>query len=350
MNSFNPKFLKGLEVPVGTSWLLGNCMEARGKQDLWLKTKPDVLKALKDLAIVQSAESSNRIEGVTVEKNRLRPLLLKKVKPRDRSEEEVFGYKKALDWIHSRHASIEINPEAICHLHHLAQSGFSGDAGKWKKIQNEIIEIFPDGRSAVRFVPVSPKDTPGAVEHLCRLYKEAERNSTVPDLLAASLFILDFLCIHPFRDGNGRVSRLLTLLLLYKFGYRVGAFISLERINEQTKGDYYEALRRSSNNWHEGKHDPVPFWNYFLGHVKEAYRDLSERVSIKDTPSGGNSELIRNAILEQRAPFTLAEIAEQFKSSSGQLVKKVLYQLKSDGKVELTGRGRGARWKTVRKK
>jgi Fic family protein len=348
MNSFKPKFLKGREIPVGTSWLLGTCMEARGKQELWLKTKPDVLKALKDLAIVQSAESSNRIEGVTVEKGRLLPLLQKKSKPRDRSEEEVFGYKKALDWIHSKHAAIEINTETICRLHLLAQSGFSGDAGKWKKISNEIIEIFPDGRSAVRFVPVSPKDTPRAVEELCRLYGDAERNSIVSDLLAASLFILDFLCIHPFRDGNGRVSRLLTLLLLYKFGYRVGAFISLERINENTKEAYYEALRSSSAHWHEGKHDPVPFWNYFLGHVKEAYRDLSERVSIQDAHAGGSSELIRITILEQRTPFTLAEIAEQFKSSSGQLVKKVLYQLKRDGKVELSGRGRGAKWKTVR--
>lgn len=325
-------------------------MEARGKQDLWLRSKPDVLKALKDLAIVQSAESSNRIEGVTVDKDRLLPLLRKTVKPRDRSEEEVFGYRKALDWIHSKHASIEITSDTVCHLHTLAQSGSAGDAGQWKKKNNEIIEIFPDGRSAVRFVPVSPEDTPKAIEELCLRYHDNQRNSAIPDLLAVALFVLDFLCIHPFRDGNGRVSRLLTLLLLYQNDYKVGAFISLERIIEQSKENYYEALRRTSVGWHEEKHDPVPFWNYFLGHVKEAYRELAERVSFVDGSSGGSSELIRKVILEQHTPFTLATIAEQFKLSSKQLIKKVLYQLKGEGKVVLSGRGRGARWKTRRAK
>ncbi len=350
MRSFSTEFLQNIEVPVGTSWLLGSCMEARGKQDLWLKTRPDVLKALREIAVIQSAESSNRIEGVTVERARLIPLLERKIRPRDRSEEEVFGYRKALDWIHSKHASIEITPATIRHLHFLAQSGFSGDAGAWKKKSNKIIEIQVDGRRAVRFIPVSPKETPAAMKETCLGYKHAGQSSLLPDALAIASFTLDFLCVHPFRDGNGRVSRLLSLLLLYQCGYQVGRFISLERIIESTKEEYYEALRQSSVGWHEGKHDPIPYWNYFLRCLKEAYSELSSRVSMQEAHSGGSSELIRKNILAQHSAFTLAEITEQFKSSSNQLVRKVLYQLKSERKVKLVGRGRGARWRVLKDK
>lgn len=350
MKSFGRKFLKGLAIPVGTSWLLGNCMEARGKQDLWFKTKPDVLEALRELAVIQSAESSNRIEGVTVDKDRLLPLLERKVKPRDRSEEEVFGYRKALEWIHLKHGAIEINPPTIRHLHYLAHSGSSGDAGKWKSANNEIIEIRPDGNRGIRFVPLNPEETPEAIRQTCLAYKQCLGDSLLPDALAIASFTLDFLCIHPFRDGNGRVSRLLSLLLLYQSGYEIGRFISLERIIENTKDDYYEALRKSSIDWHSGKHDPVPFWNYFLGSLREAYGELAERVSVQEAYSGGSSELIRRHILGQRASFTLAELTSQFKSSSEQLVKKVLYQLKAQGKAKLSGRGRGARWKVTNRK
>lgn len=348
MNSFQQRFSKNFELPVGTGWLLGACMEARGKQELWLKSKPETLEALKELAIIQSAESSNRIEGVTVERGRLLPLLAERVPPRDRSEEEVFGYRKALDWIHAKHDSIEININSILQLHSLAQSGFSGDAGSWKKKNNEIIELLPNGHRTVRFVPVGPKETPMAVEQLCLAYAETTNNQLLPDLLIAASFIFDFLCIHPFRDGNGRVSRLLTLLILYKHNYLVGRYISLERVTESTKEDYYYALKQSSKEWHEDSHDIVPFWNYFLGVVKEAYRELAERVSLQEGYSEGKSELVRQKVLSQVGPFALSDLTHDLQSVSPQLVKKILSQLKEEGRLKLSGKGRGARWQVVK--
>lgn len=348
MNSFQAKFLSGLEIPVGTSWLLGTCMEARGKQDLWLQTKAETLEALRELAIIQSAESSNRIEGVTVDKERLMPLLAERTAPRDRSEEEVFGYRRALDWIHAKHSSISIDADTICHLHYLSQSGFSGDAGDWKKRNNEIIELLPNGTRVVRFVPVSPENTPEAMQQLCLGYRHVTEQQLLPDLLAVASFVLDFLCIHPFRDGNGRVSRLLTLLLLCQHNYLVGSFVSLERIIEVTKEGYYQALKDSSKNWHEGNHEVSYFWNYFLGVVRDAYGELAERVKVREGQSRGKSELLKQVILSQRDTFSLADIKSQVETSSPQLIKKVFAELKNSGLLELSGQGRGARWKVRR--
>jgi len=299
-------------------------MEARGKQDLWVQTKPDVLEALRELAIIQSAESSNRIEGVVVNKARLLPLLQGKVPPRDRSEEEVFGYQKALNWIHINFNHISISPDTIKHLHYLSQSGFSGDAGEWQRTNNEIIEILPTGERVIRFVPVKPENTQNSINQLCLSYIHTQQDHKLPDLLSVAAFILDFLCIHPFRDGNGRVARLLSLLLLYQNGYIVGKYVSLERIVEQTKQDYYETLRASSINWHEGCHDLLPFINYFLGLVRESYKELAERVSVQQEALTGKSELIRKSILSKRTPFSLKEITGEFQSVSPQLTKKIL--------------------------
>ena len=223
------------EIPIGTGWLLGACMEARGKQDLWIRQKPEVLEVLREQAIIQSAESSNRIEGVTVAANRLRPLLIARARPLDRSEEELAGYRIALDWIYSRKNRVAITPAVIRRLHALAQGGSSGDAGEWKKRDNEIIEILPTGERSLRFVPVSAKRTPVVVDMLCRRYREITYAEGVPPLLTLATFILDLLCIHPFRDGNGRVSRLTTTLLLQSHGFQVARYVSLERLIEQSK-------------------------------------------------------------------------------------------------------------------
>src|SRR5271156_4601730 len=195
-------------------------MEARGKQDLWIRQKPEVLEVLRQQAIIQSVESSNRIEGVTVAANRLRPLVIGRASPRDRSEEELAGYRAALDWIFSRKRRVAVTqavtpavtPDVIRRLHSLAQGG-AGDAGEWKKHDNEIIEIQPSGERGLRFVPVSAKQTPAAMDMLCRRYGAASDEVRVPRLLIVATFVLDFLCIHPFRDGNGPVSRLITSLL-----------------------------------------------------------------------------------------------------------------------------------------
>jgi len=344
--TLNPQKLAELSIPIGTGWLLGSCMEARGKQDLWMKQKPEILDALREQTIIQSVESSNRIEGVTVPTDRLRPVVLGKVKPRDRSEEELAGYKKAVDWIFSRKRQISIGPSVIQQLHALAQSGFSGDAGEWKKRDNEIIEIMPNGQRKIRFIPTSAKDTPNAIETLCQNYHEACDDQRIPTLLIVATFVFDFLCIHPFRDGNGRVSRLITTLLLEAHGFQVVHFVSLERLVENSKKDYYSVLAECSKGWHEGQNDLVPWWNYFLSTLRSAYKKLEQQMeSTEARPAKSN--LVRQTILAQVEQFTLRDLSIQLPSVSTQLIKKVLEELKKQGKVRLIGRGRGAYWEII---
>jgi Fic family protein len=221
-------------------------------------------------------ESSNRIDGVTVDPGRLRLLVLGDERPRDRSEEEILGYKNALCWIHENHEKTPIEPGTLKHLHAVAQAGIVGDAGAWKESQNEIVELDPEGRLEVRFKPVEPALVPAAVEELCLAYQRTIDQTKIAPLVAVAALVFDVLCIHPFREANGRVSRLLSLLGLYHHGYRVGRYISLERIIEQNSESYYKALQTSSVGWQDGSHDVVPWLHYFLSMVHTAYRELEE--------------------------------------------------------------------------
>ena len=346
MLSLDPKKLAETSIPVGTGWLLGSCMEARGKQDLWLRQKPEVLEALREQAIIQSVESSNRIEGVTIPADRLRPVVIGKVKPRDRSEEELAGYRQALDWIFSRKRQVSIIPKVIQRLHGLAQGGFSVDAGEWKKRDNEIVEILPNGERQIRFVPTSARETPETVDALCRNYREARDDERVPPLLIVATFVFDLLCIHPFRDGNGRVSRLSTTLLLQAHDFQVARYVSLERLIEESKEDYYSVLAECSQGWHEGKNAIVPWWNYFLSMLRRAYKEFEQQIESTEARPA-KSDLVRQAVLAQVEQFTLGDLAAQLPSASTQLIKKVLAEQKKQGKVRLAGRGRGARWEVV---
>jgi len=344
--SLDPKKLAEISIPVGTGWLLGSCMEARGKQDLWMRQKPEVLDVLHEQAIIQSVESSNRIEGVTIPADRLRPVVLGKVKPRDRSEEELSGYRQALDWIFSRKRQVSVIPAVIQRLHALAQGGFSGDAGEWKTRDNEIIEILPNGERKIRFVPTSAKETPKTMDALCRNYREACDDQRVPPLLIVATFAFDLLCIHPFRDGNGRVSRLATTLLLQAHGFQVARYVSLERLVEQSKEDYYGVLAECSQGWHEGKNDLNPWWNYFLSVLRLAYKEFERQVESTEARPA-KSDLVRQTVLAQVEQFTLGDLAAQLPSASTQLIKKILTELKKQGKICLVGRGRGARWAII---
>ena len=319
-------------------------MEARGKEALWLQKKPEVLKALRELAIIQSAESSNRIEGIIVEPRRLRPLLLQHTHPKERPEEELVGYRKALDWIHKEYKNIELQPKTILYLHKLIQGNLSGDSGKWKTKDNEIIELFPDGKRHIRFKALSAKETSKAIQELCLGYHHICEQKELPELLAIATCIFDFLCIHPFRDGNGRISRLLTLLLLYQHNFLIGRYISLERITEETKESYYKSLSLSSEGWHQGKHTLIPWWNYCLSTLKEAYIEFSQRMDISES-IGGKGTMVQQTILQQQTSFNLAELQVLCPSVSVQLIKKILLQLKHEKKITLSGRGRGAKWK-----
>ncbi len=346
MLTLDPLQLPRTDIPVSTGWLLGSCMEARGKQDLWIRQKPEVLDALRTQSIIQSVESSNRIEGVTVETDRLRPLVMGKTKPRDRSEEELAGYRRAIDWIFSRKNPAAITPKIILRLHEMAQRGSIGDAGVWKSRNNEIIEILPNGKRKIRFRPTPAKDTPLVVDNLCRNYVYFCVGQNVPMLLVIATFVFDFLCIHPFRDGNGRVSRLLTTLLLHAHGFQVVRYISLERLVEESKDEYYQVLAACSQKWHEGKNQIVPWWNYFLGVVHRAYKEFEQKVESVDARPA-KSELIRQTVLAQTEPFALSDISTQLPFASPQLIKKVLAALKKQNAVRLTGRGRSARWEVV---
>ena len=326
-----------------TTWFLSQCSKAKGMQEMWGKVRPEVLAKLKESAIIQSTESSNRIEGVVVSKERLVPLILKNARPKDRPEEEILGYRKALDYIHAHFDKIEITPKLIKKLHKLAQGGMVSDAGKWKKKNNDIIEIDDAGKRFVRFRPVSATKTPHSIEQLCLGYNDVINNNQLPELVCIANFVLDFLCIHPFRDGNGRVSRLLTSLLLYQHGYEVGKYIGLEKLIEESKEDYYRVLKEASIGWHEQKFNLLSWWNYFLSIIKQAYQELKDKVELTD--NGDNqSSLLRQTILTFENMFSISDVMNLHPSIDRELVKKVLSKMKSENLIAPTGKGRSAKW------
>ena len=332
-----------VDLPLSSVWLMNSISEYKGKQELYTKQSPQVLKSLMEMALIESAESSNRIEGVTVEHARLKPLVIGHSKPRDRSEEEVAGYRKALDWIHKKHDSLRITPKTIKELHRLCR-GESWDAGKWKEKDNDIIRKYSDGRVEVIFKPVGAKETPKAMEQLCLAYENSVTQLKYPPLYAVACLVLDFLCIHPFRDGNGRVSRLLTLLALYEHGFTVGKYISLERIVEQSKATYYETLNRSSQKWHETKHDYLPWFNYFLGTIIGAYKEFEERAGNIKPSRGVKTEIVTAAIEKQVGEFSISDIERACPNVSRVMLKKVLLQMQKDKKIKCLGKGQSAKW------
>jgi Fic family protein len=343
MLTLRPDTFAKAAIPLSTTWLLAECMEFRGKQDLWIRQKPQVLEALRQQAVVQSVESSNRIEGVEVAPARLRPIVLGKARPQDRPEEEIAGYRKALDWIFSRKRPVPIEPRTILHLHALAQGGSIGDAGQWKRRDNEITAA---GERKVRFRPTPARDTPRAMQDLCTAYRDLVEAGQAPGLLLVATAVFDFLCIHPFRDGNGRVSRLLTTLLMQQHGFIVGRFVSLERLVEESREDYYRVLGQCSQGWSAGRNEILPWWNYFLGIVRRAYAEFSQEVEAS-AGRPAKTDLARRAAEAQVGPFTLADLRAAAPGVSPQLLKKVLQDLQREGKVRLVGRGRGARWQLV---
>jgi len=340
VNSFKRENVK---LPLGSVWLMNSVAEYKGKQELYAKQSPQILKTLLETALIESAESSNRIEGVTVDHTRLKSLVIGHSKPRDRSEEEVAGYRKALDLIHKKHQSLRITPETIQKLHRLCR-GEMWDAGKWKEKDNDIIRKHPDGHIEVIFQPVIAAKTPETMKQLCLVYENSVSQLKYPDLYAVACLVLDFLGIHPFRDGNGRVGRLLTLLVLYQHGFMVGKYISLERIIEHSKETYYETLNKSSRKWHEAKHDVMPWFNYFLGTVLSAYKEFEECAGNIKPARGAKTQIVTQAIERQIGEFAISEIERECPGVSRPMIRVVLEDLRAKGKVEVLGTGRSARW------
>jgi Fic family protein len=337
------RLLSAYQIPTSAVWLLSDIAEYKGRHQLFARQSPQALKALLQMALVQSAESSNRIEGVTVEPGRLRPLVLGGARPRDRPEREIRGYRRALELIHGKWPKLGVNTETVRRLHALTQDG-AGDAGKWKTTDNEIVELQPGKAPVVRFRPTLARQTPKAMEELCRGYRAAVEQAVVPPLVTTAAMVLDFLCIHPFRDGNGRVSRLLSLLALYQHGHEVGRFISTERLVEDAKADYYEALRRSSEGWREGRHDFTPWLAFFLSIVRRAYVEFEQRAGDVRAPRGAKTQLVEAAVAAFDAEFSLADLESRCPGVSRDMVRHVLGDLRRKGFVACRGRGPGARW------
>ena len=265
------------DVPMVAAWYLADLFEARGRQESFARRSPQRLQSLRENAMIESAVSSNRIEGVEIEASRAQAVVLGKPRLRDRNEEEVRGYRDALELIHEKHQALEVAEGSIRELHSLSR-GRSGDAGEYKHRDIDIVERYPDGRSRVRFKTVPAEGTPAAMAELISLWNAIDEEQRLHPLLAAAAFNLDFLCIHPFRDGNGRVSRLLLLLQCYHLGFGVGRYISLERIVEQNAERYYETLEQSSQGWHDNRHDPWPYMTYLLFVLKTAYQELERAI------------------------------------------------------------------------
>ncbi len=335
-------------LPVATSWYLADLGEARGRQELFTKQSPQRLKVLREHALIESAVSSNRIEGVVVDQARIGTIVFGKSRLRDRNEEEVRGYRNALKLIHEQGARLPVTEETILELHRLTR-GEIGDAGQYKKINSDIIEKYPDGRQRVRFKTVEAARVAESMRELIELWNRCMDERWVHPLISLAAFNLDFLCIHPFRDGNGRVSRLLLLLQCYHLGYEVGRYISLERLIEQNKERYYETLEQSSLRWHEGKHDPWPYINYSLFVLKTAYREFEERLGQTVSPKGAKTELITSAIARASGSFRVADIQRECPGVSLDMIRQVLKKLRSSKQVECLGRGQNAQWRKTAK-
>lgn len=347
MKSFENNKLNKITLPMNLVRMLTAINEYKGKQDLYKKQSPQILSTLKNVAIIQSTESSNRIEGIYTSNKRLQEIMNNKANPIDRSESEIAGYRDVLDTIHSAYDAIHISSSVILHLHRDLYKFLPARGGSYKNVNNVIEEILPDGSKYIRFKPIDSFYTPMYMEQLCDEYIKVVSKEEVEPLVLIGAFILDFLCIHPFNDGNGRMSRLLTLLLLYKSGFEVGRFISIEKIIEESKETYYESLNKSSMLWHDGKHNIEIWLEYFLGVILNAYKQLEERVGLVSNVRGGKSERIEKAIEGKLGYFTKEEIRNICPDVAEATVNRVFDKLKSEKKIEVVGKGRNAKWKKL---
>ena len=311
-----------------------------GKQELYLKQQPEKLEKLVEIAKVQSIQASNAIEGIVTTNTRIRQLVEEKTAPRNRDEQEIAGYRDVLNIIHESFDVIPLTQNYILQLHKILYSHMNNPmAGRTKNVQNYITATYADGRTEIVFTPLAPFETPEALDRICEEYDRVIGNMEVEPLIVIPTFIHDFLCIHPFNDGNGRMSRLLTTLLLYRSGFRVGKYISLEAKIAASKDLYYDALRRAQAGWHEGKADPVPFIKYLLGTVLAAYKDFEDRFALVETRLTAE-ETVRRATKQKVGRFTKQDIRELCPSLSVSSVEGALRKLVAVGEIKREGTGK----------
>lgn len=347
--SFSPGFLEGLQLGQAMLTTARAIGEAKGRQDLYARQAPAVLETLRSVAEVQSVESSNRIEGVVAPIERIEALAAQKTTPVGRSEQEIAGYRDVLATIHANAPSIRLTPGVVLQLHRDLLKYVPGEGGAWKRTNNEIVDMLSDGTTQLRFSPVPSHLTAAAVDELHRGLAGALLLPQVDPLVVISAYVLDFLCIHPFRDGNGRIARLLTLLLLYQAGYEVGRYVSLERIIEGSRDTYYEALHRSSQGWHEGRHDLAPWLEYFFGVVLAAYKELGSRVGAIAQARGHKRQMVIDCVSRLPEEFRVADVERVCAGIPRPTINRVLAEMRDMGLLSSSGRGRDARWNKTEK-
>ncbi len=321
--------------------LVSQIHEHKGRQELFLSQRPEDLERLIEIAKIQSTEASNEIEGIRTTNTRLKQLCAEKTAPRNRNEKEILGYRDVLNLIHESFEFIPLRSNYILQLHRDLYK-YTGETfgGSFKNCQNYISATDSSGNSVVLFTPLAPYETPSAIEELCNSFNTAIDNNTVDPLILIPVFVHDFLCIPPFNDGNGRMSRLLTLLMLYRAGYIVGKYISIEHLIEKTKETYYECLQESSLNWHENENNYVPFVQYMLGVVVAAYRDFSDRVETMITSGLSKPERVAELIRSTYGEITKSQIMEKCPDISRITVDRALTELMSSESVIKIGGGR----------
>lgn len=340
MRTFNYSSIAGMKWDSEILGYIAAIYKEAGKQEQYLKQRPEELEKLVEIAKIQSTEASNAIEGIVTTNTRIRQLVEEKTTPKNRDEQEIAGYRDVLSIIHESFDVIPITRNYILQLHKIMYSHMNNPmAGRTKNVQNYISATYPDGHTEILFTPLAPYETPEALDRICEEYNRVIGNLELEPLIAIPVFIHDFLCIHPFNDGNGRMSRLLTTLLLYRSGFYVGKYISLEAKIAKNKDLYYDVLSQSQHGWHEGKEDVVPFIKYILGTILAAYKDFEDRFSIveKKLPA---IDMVRLATRNKIGRFTKQDIRELCPSLSVSSIEGALRKLVASGELKREGAGK----------
>ena len=345
MRRFDYSFLRNIKVPVNFMTFTNAIYTLKNLEEEKKNIYPDIFTALQKIAIVQSVKGSNEIEGIVTTDKRIEEIVNQSSAPRNHNEQEITGYKNALNLIHSDSDKMSLNEDLILNLHKILLEKIEVSyGGSYKTEDNIIRESYKDGTSFVRWVPVSSQDTPKAMKELILAYMEARDDSLIDGLLLIPCVILDFLCIHPFRDGNGRISRLLTLFLLYKSGFDISKYISFEEQINKMKGNYYEALKRSSIGWHDNQNDYIPFIENFLYTLYLCYKELDKRFLTLGTKKVSKKKRIESAIMNSFLPISKKELQALLPDISLTTIEAVLASMLNDGKIKKIGSTKGAKY------
>ena len=340
MRPFNYSVIKNQKWDSEILGLIAAIYKEAGKQELYLKQRPEELEKLVEIAKIQSTEASNAIEGIVTTNTRIKQLVEEKTAPKNRDEQEIAGYRDVLSIIHESFDAISLSPNYILQLHKIMYSHMNNPmAGQTKNVQNYISATYPDGHTEVLFTPLAPFETSEALDKICDEYNRVIGNMELEPLIAIPIFIHDFLCIHPFNDGNGRMSRLLTTLLLYRSGFYVGKYISLEAKIAKNKDLYYDALGRSQHGWHEGTEDFVPFVKYLLGTVLAAYKDFGDRFALVEEKLPA-AQMVRKAVMNKIGRFNKQDIRELCPTLSLSSVEGALRKMVASGELKREGKGK----------